>query len=78
MGTLLQYYVYGSDIYLVFALHALVYSLACFRIKKLGALVTYLSMTLLSIYHIYRMIVDYGGWTLDISTIIMMNVCKYS
>lgn len=78
MGTLLQYYVYGWDIYMVFTLHFLVYGLACLNIKKVGPLVTYLSMTILSIYHIYRMVVDYGGWTLDISTIIMTNVCKYS
>jgi lysophospholipid acyltransferase len=24
------------------------------------------------------MVVDYGGWTLDVSTILMGNVCKYS
>lgn len=24
------------------------------------------------------MIVDYGGWNLDVSTIIMSNICKYS
>ena len=35
-------------------------------------------MFLLSTYHIYRMNVDYGGWTLDVSVVIMMNVCKYS
>ena len=77
-GTLLQYYVYGKDVYLVFILHALIYIIVCFKIKKLGAVVTYLSMILLSIYHIYRMSVDYGGWTLDISVIIMTMVCKYS
>lgn len=77
-GTLLQYYVYGSSIALVFALHALVYLLAYLNIKNLGFVVTFLSMGLLSIYHIYRLVVDYGGWTMDVSTIIMMNVCKYS
>lgn len=35
-------------------------------------------MVLLSVYHIYRLITDYGSWTLDVSTILMGNVCKYS
>lgn len=37
-----------------------------------------MSMALLSVYHIYRLITDYGSWTLDVSTILMGNVCKYS
>jgi len=29
------------------------------------------SLGLLSFYHIYRMVIDYGGWKLDVSTIMM-------
>lgn len=35
-------------------------------------------MAFLSAIHIYRMIFDYGNWTLDINVILMINVCKYS
>lgn len=35
-------------------------------------------MFIVSLYHVYVMIVDYGRWQIDISTILMMGVCKYS
>merc|ERR1712032_1402420 len=37
-----------------------------------------LSMSFLSGIHIYRMIIDYGNWTLDVNVILMINVCKIS
>lgn len=77
-GTLVQFYVYGFDVFFVFGLHALVYVICGFKLRFLGKIVTFLSMILLSIYHIYRMWVDYGGWVMDISTIMMTMVCKYS
>ena len=78
LGTLVQYFIYGNDIVMIFALHGLVYFLTMINPKNCGKHVTIVSLTLLSIYHIYRMIVDYGGWTMDISTIMMSNVNKYS
>lgn len=78
LGTLIQFYVYGTDIYLIFLMHALVYILVKINPHKCGKHVTVVSLVLLSIYHIYRMIVDYGGWKMDISTIMMSNVNKYS
>lgn len=32
----------------------------------------------LSFLHIRRMIEDFGGWKLDITTIYMMSICKFS
>ena len=46
--------------------------------KNSGKKVTLISLALLSVYHIYRMITDYGNWSIDISTIMMSNVNKYS
>jgi len=48
------------------------------NLKNLGAWVTLESMIFLSGYHIYDYIYNYGGWTLNASTIIMILVCKYS
>lgn len=78
MGTLLQLYVYGTDIWMPFTVHLIVYAIIKLKGRKCGALVTGLSITALSIYHIYRLVVDYGSWILDISTILMSMVCKYS
>lgn len=35
-------------------------------------------MIILSVYHIYRLITDYGSWKIDVATFFMMVVCKYS
>lgn len=78
MGTIIQYFIYGKDILLIFVLHLLVYLMVKFNPKNCGKHVTIVSLGLLSIYHVYRMIVDYGGWSMDISTIMMSNVNKYS
>lgn len=74
----MQLYIYGKDIYIIFLLHALVYAIVKVNPRHCGKHVTIVSILLLSIYHIYRLIVDYGGWTMDLSTIMMCNVCKYS
>ena len=36
------------------------------------------SLLFQSSYHIYRQYVDFGGWKLDITTIMMMYTCKYT
>lgn len=74
----LQYYVYHQEIYLSLLFHIFIYGLIYFKGRQCGAIVTWVSLLLLSAYHIYRMVVDYGSWTLDVSTILMGNVCKYS
>lgn len=78
MGTLLQLFVYGYDIWMPFLVHLIVYAIIKIKGRKSGALITGISIVALSIYHIYRLIVDYGSWILDISTILMSMVCKYS
>jgi hypothetical protein len=78
MGTALQYYVYGTDIWLTFTQHIVVYIIILIKGRNCGGLVTAYVMVTLFGYHIYRMIVDYGGWTFDVSTIMMTMVCKYS
>ena len=78
LGTLLQFFVYGFDIWMPFLMHLVVYGLIKVKGRKSGALITSTTMIALSVYHIYRLIVDYGSWVLDISTILMSMVCKYS
>lgn len=36
------------------------------------------SILILSGYHIYRLVTDYGSWVVDTTTILMMIICKYS
>ena len=78
MGTLLQLFVYGYDIWMPFLVHLIVYAIIKIKGRNCGALITGISIVALSVYHIYRLIVDYGSWILDISTILMSMVCKYS
>jgi hypothetical protein len=78
VGTLLQYYVYGTDIWMTFVMHLTIFAIIKVKGRKSGGVVTAFSILSLSIYHIYRLIVDYGSWILDISTILMSMVCKYS
>jgi hypothetical protein len=79
LGVLLEYYVYGLPLLISFALHIFVYfAIKGIRRENCGFYVTFVSMLFVSIYFIYVMIVDYGRWEMDISTILMMSVCKYS
>lgn len=78
VGTYLQFYVYGHEVWLSFVMHCLIYTIIATKGRQCGFTVLLTAIAVLSIYHIYRMIVDYGGWTLDVSTILMGNVCKYS
>ncbi len=78
LGTIIQFYIYGIEIYIVFMMHILMYVLVRLSPAKCGKQVTVVSLVLLSIFHVYRMMVDYGGWSIDISTLMMSNVNKYS
>lgn len=78
LGTALQLFVYGWDIWMPFLVHFAVYAIIKIKGRHCGAFVTGISMVALSIYHIQRLITDYGSWILDISTILMSMVCKYS
>ncbi len=78
LGAALQLFVYGLDIWMPFLTHLIVYAIIKVKGRNCGALVTAITIIALSVYHIVRMIADYGSWTLDISTILMSMVCKYS
>lgn len=78
LGTALQLLVYGLDIWMPFMVHLIVYMIIKLKGRNCGGFVTGISIIALSAYHIYRLIIDYGSWTLDISTILMSMVCKYS
>ena len=36
------------------------------------------TMTHLSSVHIYRMIYEYGNWKIDVTSILMISICKFS
>lgn len=81
-GTLLQFYIYADEpikmaiICLVSVIMYYVTKLS--RREKAGRNVTILAIALLTFYHIYRLITDYGSWRIDAATAFMMMVCKYS
>lgn len=65
--------------YPIYIQHLLVYALIKIRGKKpKGGLVTLQSMVFLSGYHIYEFLYNYGGWSMNASTLLMILVCKYS
>ena len=79
VGFLLQIYIFENQF--IISLLSTIFCYLCLHIqnKKLLSYVTLLiSITCLSAIHIYRIIVDYGNWTLDVNVILMINVCKYS
>jgi len=80
IGFLLQIYIFRGQFIISFLATLSCY--LCMRFipnKKLQAYLTFIvSMSFLSGIHIYRMIIDYGNWTLDVNVILMINVCKYS
>ena len=49
-----------------------------FKGRKCGFFVTSISLVGMLSYHINRLIVDYGGWKIDLSMILMLYVAKYS
>jgi len=79
IGFLLQIYIFEKQF--IVSLLSTIICFLCLNIKnkRISAYLTLLiSMTCLSAIHIYRMITDYGNWTLDINVILMINVCKYT
>lgn len=80
-GTLLQLYVFKEYFYqyILLGIQVCVVYIICMKKRKnCGYLVTVESVLVLSLCHIYRMVTDYGGWELDITTILMVMVCKFS
>ena len=77
-GLALQTFVYGQGIFVTLLQTTITYLIILAFKRKAAKLVFVESMIFQSIYHIYRQYVDYGGWKLDISTIVMMYTCKYT
>lgn len=82
LGTLLQFYIYADEpikISVITLVSVIMYYVTRMSPRhQVGRNVTVLSMVLLSFYHIYRLITDYGSWRIDAATAFMMMVVKYS
>jgi lysophospholipid acyltransferase len=78
-GFVLQYLMYQNDCFHLVAATFLTYLFLVFLGRKISAFWV-LGMTVLHLsgLHIHRMIVDWGGWHLDSTTIYMMSICKFS
>ncbi|KAM3147373.1 hypothetical protein pb186bvf_000624 [Paramecium bursaria] len=81
LGIFFTLFVYGYGIINVLVQSVIVYELTK-RIKLKGpinAKVIFIqTMLYVSAHHIYRQITDYGGWSLDITTILMINCAKWT
>jgi lysophospholipid acyltransferase 1/2 len=76
-GLLLSVFCYGHDMIHLLALSALSYAgLVLSPAKHVHKVVLVISMSYLSMLHIYRMVYDYGGYILDISGPIMIGTQK--
>ncbi len=70
---------YGIECYHIVIATLTTYLFIKFFGRKVSSLVIVaITITHLSFIHIYRMLIDWGGWNLDVSTIYMMSVCKFS
>jgi hypothetical protein len=81
VGTLIQIYVYSEypgQLAILYLMSLVVYFIVKYKRRNCGKIVTFGSMLVLSTMHIYRLITDYGSWKVDVTTILMMVVCKYS
>lgn len=78
-GLVMCFFMYGSDV-----IHLLVDTLvtylflALFGRRRSPFWIVLFTLLHLSYLHISRMINDYGGWSLDVTTIYMMSICKFS
>lgn len=78
-GFILQYLMYGWGLIHIFIATSVTYAFMVFFGRKLSAFwIVGLTVAHLSFLHIKRMIEDFGGWQLDVTTIYMMSICKFS
>lgn len=80
LGILLQYSIYGLGIIHTFISTISTYLFIHLYGRKKSAFYVLIGTLLYqSFLHIYRMIYDYGGWSIDDpTTIYMMTICKFS
>jgi len=78
-GIILQYLMYQEQCIHIIAATFATYLFIHFLGRRASAFwVLGGTVVHLSALHIYRMIVDWGGWNLDVTTIYMMSICKFS
>ena len=80
IGFLFQYSIFGINMLHTIFSTISTYLFVYFLGRKISPFYLLIGIMIhLSYLHIYRMIVDYGGWTVDdITTIYMISVTKYS
>jgi lysophospholipid acyltransferase len=71
-------HIFGNYLWLTLALSVVIYALTSALRARAGKPIFAFSMLALSLAHFYRMYTDYGGWKIDITSILMINVGKYS
>ncbi len=78
-GIFLCYNLYGYKIYHLF-LDAIIthYFISNYGRKLSAFWILIVTLIHISYIHISRMLEDFGGWNLDVSTIYMMSVVKFS
>lgn len=78
-GILLCYSMYGYEIYHILIDCFVTYFFLKFFGRKYSAFfILIFTMGHISFCHIWRMINDYGGWSMDVTGIYMMQVVKFS
>ncbi|CAK88292.1 unnamed protein product (macronuclear) [Paramecium tetraurelia] len=77
-GVLITYYIYRSQIINVLFQTVVVYILVKVLGKKSPWPVFVESMIFVAAHHIYRQYTDYGGWKMDVTTILMMDTPKWT
>ncbi|KAM3139277.1 hypothetical protein pb186bvf_008687 [Paramecium bursaria] len=78
VGVLLTIFVYEYAFINILIQTIIVYVMVKYLGKNSPWPVFIETLLFLSIHHIYRQITDYGGWTLDVTTILMMNTAKWT
>jgi len=78
VGSALQIYVFRWDMYPVYIQHFIVFAIIKLKGPRCGLIVTVESMLFLSGYQIHEILTNYGGWTMNVSALLMILVCNYS
>jgi len=76
LGFAFQFLIYKADILYPLVLALIVYFVMKYLGRNKAVLIFIISMGFLSIFHIYRMWVDWGGYKMDVTSVLMINVCK--
>jgi len=78
LGIIMQYFVYREEIVHPLALTTITYFMTKYYKGEAATPVFIVSFIYLSGYHFHRMYVDYGGWTVDASFVLMIFLTKYT